>query len=97
MPPLTRPIVSCCAVACMAVTALATQARAQANCDMYGKLALQQQQLNEDVGCGFKGAAWNSDLQRHIEWCDGVPPDQWKVELQKRQKALDACKAKKGD
>jgi hypothetical protein len=64
---------------------------AQANCDMYGKLALKQMQENEQKKCGFKGDAWNADLKAHVAWCATVPPDQWKVQLQKREQQLATC------
>lgn len=91
---LPRLVVARCAVAAVTLAALASPAAAQANCDMYGKLAVQQQQENEDGGCGFSGDEWSSDLKRHVDWCGSVPPDEWKVELQERQQALDTCKAK---
>lgn len=97
MPPLPRLVVARCAAALVFAPALASNASAQANCDMYGKLAVQQQQENEETGCGLSGDEWSSDLKRHVDWCGGVAPDQWKVELQKRQQALDACKADKGE
>lgn len=69
-------------------------ARAQAaNCDMYGKLALQQTQENIASKCGFSGPEWSEDLKAHIAWCGSVAPDQWKAELQKRKQQLDTCKA----
>ena len=77
-----------------AVGALASGAHAQANCDTYGKLALQQQQENVEGKCGFSGPEWSPDLKAHIAWCGGVGPDQWKSQLQKRKQQLDACKAK---
>jgi len=73
---------------------LSTAARAQANCDMYGKLALQQQQENVTEKCGFTGPEWSPDLKAHIAWCGSVGPDAWKTQLQKRKQLLDACKAK---
>lgn len=82
-----------CAAVVFAVAVGAPQAAAQANCEMYGKLAIQQQQENEERACGLSGDAWSTDLKRHIDWCGGVAPDQWRVELQKRQQALDACGA----
>lgn len=72
----------------------APSAHAQANCEMYGKLAMQQQQQNVQEKCGFTGPEWSPDLKAHIAWCGGVGPDRWKSELQKRQKQLDACRAK---
>ena len=72
----------------------ASGASAQANCDTYGKLAIQQQQENVQLKCGFSGPEWNPDLKAHIAWCGSVGPDRWKVQLQQRKQQLDACKAK---
>jgi hypothetical protein len=80
--------------ALVGAVALASGANAQANCDTYGKLALQQQQENATAKCGFSGPEWSPDLKAHIAWCGGVGPDQWKVQLQQRKQQLDACKAK---
>ncbi len=80
--------------ALIGVAGLATGAHAQANCETYGKLAIQQQQENVAEKCGFSGPEWSPDLKAHIAWCGGVGPDQWKSELQKRKQQLDACKSK---
>lgn len=73
---------------------LTSGANAQANCDMYGKLALLQQQENVEAKCGFAGPEWSPDLKAHVAWCASVGPDQWKAQLQMRKQQLDACKAK---
>lgn len=86
------------AVALAALTGaagFATTASAQANCETYGKLALQQQKENEANKCGFSGPEWSSDLKAHIAWCGGVGPDAWKAQLQARTQQLTACKSKK--
>jgi hypothetical protein len=75
--------------------ALASSAMAQATCETYGKLALQQQKDNEAAKCGLSGQEWSTDLKGHIDWCTKVGPDKWKVQLQQRTAALEACKAKK--
>lgn len=63
-------------------------------CTTYGKLSLQQQRQNEQRGCGFSGPSWSGDLRKHIKWCSSVGPDQWKAELQKREKMLaETCKS----
>ena len=64
---------------------------AQANCDTYGKLALKQMQENEQKKCGLVGQEWNTDLKAHMAWCATVAPDQWKLQLQKRELALATC------
>jgi hypothetical protein len=89
-----RTIAAVCITALAGAAGLASNAAAQANCETYGRLALQQQQQNADSKCGFTGPEWSPDLKAHIAWCGGVGPDQWKVQLQKRKQQLDACKAK---
>lgn len=75
--------------------ATAGSAVAQSNCQWYGATALKQQQENERLKCGFKGAEWHSDLKAHTVWCNSVPPDVWKRSAQERDKALSACAAGK--
>lgn len=88
---------TCAAVSLAAVggmTMLATGAAAQANCDVYGSLAIRQQQENLRLKCGFNGQEWSSNLAEHKAWCGNVGPDQWKVQLQKRERALAGCASK---
>jgi hypothetical protein len=70
-------------------------ASAQANCEMYGRMALQQMQQNIQQKCNLTGPEWSSDLKAHTTWCGSVGPDQWKVQLQKRDQALATCAAPK--
>ncbi|MEQ1612701.1 MAG: hypothetical protein ABL904_08090 [Hyphomicrobiaceae bacterium] len=93
MSPLAKITLSLLAAG-MTATVVVPAANAQANCEMYGKLALKQMQENEQKKCGLKGAEWNSDLKAHVTWCATVPPDQWKIQLQKREQALGACAKK---
>ena len=79
----------------IAAAAFSSAANAQANCDTYGKLALQQQKENEALKCGFTGPEWSSDFKAHVAWCGSVGPDQWKVQLQQREQKLVACKGGK--
>jgi hypothetical protein len=89
-----RLTIQACLTALAATAVASSAARAQANCDTYGKLAMQQQQENTANKCGYTGPQWSPDLKAHIAWCGGVGPDQWKAELQMRQQKLDACKSK---
>ena len=84
-----KPIVA--AIIGTALLATTGAAFAQANCDTYGKLALRQMLQNEQKKCGFTGPEWNIDLKAHMDWCGTVGPEQWKVELQKREQALQRC------
>ena len=90
----TRTLATVALAALTGAAGFATTASAQANCETYGKLALQQQKENAANKCGFKGPEWSSDLKAHIAWCGGVGPDQWKAQLQTRTQQLAACKAK---
>ena len=76
------------------MSALAPTVKAQANCAVYAKLALQQHKENLLNKCGFVGPEWNDQYARHMNWCNTVGPDQWKNELKKRDKMLAACKKK---
>ena len=91
---MTTPLsstVSLIAVCLGVALGSSSQAFAQANCDTYGKLALKQMQENEQKKCGLLGQEWNTDLKAHMAWCATVAPDQWKLQLQKRELALSAC------
>ena len=68
-------------------------ASAQANCDWYANTALQQQKVNADRKCGFKGESWSFDRSAHIAWCQSVSPDQWRRQAQFRDHELQKCAA----
>lgn len=91
---MRTPRLSAGCLTVLMATGWAHGASAQANCDTYGKLALQQQQENVDAKCRFEGPSWSPDLKAHIAWCSSVSPDQWKVQLQSRKQQLDTCKSK---
>lgn len=86
------------ALSLIAATTLAVglpvAASAQANCEWYARTALQQQQDNERLKCGFKGPEWNADMRAHLAWCGTVAPDVWKQQAQKRAQQLVACQKK---
>jgi hypothetical protein len=92
--PTPRLSLAACLAALSGAAGMASEASAQANCDTYGKLALQQQQENVEFKCGFSGPEWSPDLKAHVAWCGSVAPDQWKVQLQARRQQLDTCKSK---
>jgi hypothetical protein len=75
--------------------ALALQPSAAfANCDWYVKTALEQQQRNLKMKCGFAGAEWSVDKGAHAAWCASVGPDVSRATAQKREAALGECAAK---
>ena len=65
-----RPTLSV-AFAFIAFCALTGPARADQNlnCDAYAAKAVQQQQENQSLACGFSGGAWSADYQGHRNWC----------------------------
>lgn len=75
--------------------ALSGAAQAQATCDWYAKTAMEQQKINVDRKCGFKGESWSSDRASHIAWCASVGPDMWKRQAQFRDQELAKCSARK--
>ena len=89
---ISRSFAASFAIGALFLTAWTSAASAQANCETYGRLALQQQRENETKNCGFTGPSWSSDLRAHIQWCGTVGPDQWKTELQQRAQMLAGCK-----
>ena len=79
------------AAAIAAQFSFAAAAQAQSTCKWYAATALKQQQENERLKCGFSGNAWHADLGRHLQWCKGVSPDDWKAAAQEREQKLGAC------
>jgi hypothetical protein len=69
-------------------------AAALANCDWYVKTALEQQQRNLKLKCGFAGAEWSVDKGAHATWCSSVGPDVSRASAQKREAGLAQCAAK---
>ncbi len=67
---------------------------ASANCDWYVKTALEQQQRNVKMRCGFSGAEWSVDKAAHANWCASVGPDVSRTMAQKREAALTKCQSK---
>lgn len=42
------------------------------SCEQYAERAVQQNQRNNDLNCGFAGRRWQSEKQNHLSWCLGV-------------------------
>lgn len=72
----------------------ATSLPAAANCDWYVKTALEQQQRNLKLKCGFSGPEWSIDKGAHAAWCTSVSPDASRASAQKREAELGKCAAK---
>lgn len=62
-----------------------------ATCDWYANTALQQQKINIERKCGFKGESWSFDRNSHIVWCQSVAPHEWRRQAQFREQELTKC------
>lgn len=82
----------CAAIAGAAVTSSA--AFAQASCDAFAKISVQQQQENERNKCGLTGPEWSSSFQAVLAWCSAHSPQEANEMLKKRKDALAACAAR---
>jgi hypothetical protein len=76
--------------AVLAAGALAPAAEAQ-DCSWYARKALEQQKVNADRKCGFRGPEWNRDLNAHMIWCKDVAPQVWRKQAQLRDQQLAKC------
>lgn len=90
-PSATRPLLAVALATGLGIVSFAGPAAAQATCDWYGKIAIKQQQENEQRKCGFKGDAWSSDLKAHMAWCASVSPEVWKKAAVSRDQQLASC------
>lgn len=94
--PIRRRLIPTASTALVIVwcASLSAPAVAQTTCDWYAKTALEQQKVNEDRKCGFKGQSWSSDRSAHMSWCREVTPERWKQQAQQREQQLEKCLAK---
>lgn len=67
-----------------------------AQCAAYATMAVQQQQKNKAMGCGFAGIRWQSNWGAHYAWCIGAPDWQIGNETQARHHDLQMCGAGAG-
>lgn len=90
-----RLIAAAALLAGLAATGQVVLAQQAINCDWYADTALKQQKLNADRKCGLKGESWHFDRAAHVAWCQGVGPDQWRLQAQFRDQELAKCQAKR--
>ena len=63
-----------------------------ARCEAYAKKAVEQNQENVALGCGWGEPVWSDDDRRHYEWCVGVPADASDNGTKQRELMLAACR-----
>lgn len=82
-------------LASLAIVSLAMTLPARAGnpvqCTAYATSAVAQQNKNISAGCGYTGAAWQSNWAAHYAWCMGAPNWQIHHETQARQHKLQLC------
>src|SRR6266851_7723019 len=60
-------------------------------CDIYGRIAVTQNELNLKHTCGFSGSRWVSDYDFHFNWCVATSDNAPDSETAERQKLLNRC------
>ena len=66
-------------------------ARADEDCNWYALTSAKQMQVNTSKNCGQKGDGWSTDQAVHLAYCQGVAPEEWRKDVQERQKVLKTC------
>jgi hypothetical protein len=64
-------------------------------CTRRAKDAAGQNQINQKLGCGFKGSQWSSDFQAHFKRCQKIGAREEMRNYKKRLNDLNACRARK--
>jgi len=60
-------------------------------CDAYARVAVWQNKDNTRRECGYRGRLWNSNYDKHFQWCRRVPPSEAEAANSARSKALKQC------
>jgi hypothetical protein len=63
-------------------------------CQAYANQAVSQNAQNVKLRCGFTGGRWQSDFQRHYNWCRKAPAGNVNGESRARSAGLDKCQAR---
>ena len=63
----------------------------QKSCVSYARLAVTQEEINREVGCGLSGPRWIADFKYHYDWCVAVSANTARPENKARQQLLDQC------
>ena len=64
---------------------------AQGLCEVYSKIAIAQNDANQEFQCGLTGPRWNAGYQYHFQWCMTVKPEERATERFARNSALRTC------
>lgn len=64
---------------------------ADKRCNIYAHIAVAQNEANQAIGCNLSGSRWNSDYNRHYQWCLQVDEDIAKSEMMARMNQLTQC------
>jgi len=62
-------------------------------CAIYGGRALSFAKDNVREVCGFTGSRWTTELQRHVDWCMSVQPEERTKEVIERTAEIMTCTA----
>ena len=68
-------------------------------CEGYSNNAVAHNKENLELGCGYKGNAWNSEYEFHYKWCmsgGGRPVTLLGSQSRSRELAIENCRKRKG-
>ena len=60
-------------------------------CDAYARVAVWQNKENIRRECGYRGRLWNSNYDKHFQWCRGVAASEAEAANTARSNALRQC------
>jgi len=73
------------------LTTTKSHADTRARCVAYADTAVHQNRRNLNIGCGFRGARWQSNWDNHYRWCRGVARHTQRSETRARRRGLQNC------
>jgi hypothetical protein len=83
------------AILCIIALALTSVSAAAQNrarvCNSYADDALEQQETNEELDCGFSGPRWSDNRTNHFAWCM-LFPQRAEAEQEARREQLRECR-----
>lgn len=60
-------------------------------CNNYSRQAIEQNNSQLNIGCGYTGKIWLGTQKYHFQWCVNSPPEKMKERYQLRVKLLKNC------
>lgn len=62
-------------------------------CRAYADRAVSAEETNQELECGFTGAAWHQRRNSHYHWCLNTPQARVREETRMRRERLEQCRS----